>query len=313
MSRTIKNLVFKVAAYIAAFLIVTAPAFAALIDGKIQVGNVRGGVQVIDAEGERRELKAGDILEVFDRVQFITNAKGTASLWLQNGMRIIVRPNSDFIVLSLKISDEVQIPAESFDKLNGEPSNSKVNLWLAYGTVLTETRDLKLPISDLTITSPFVRVKTILPKAPEPRPPAYSFMLEQQDEYAKVASAKGLVHVWPQYEDLGPEVDVPQDKTAVFRRKRPVAWEGIDENLLRELSTTDSQVDYPIPLVPSNPNGNDPNDPLDPNNNIEDPIDVTVIDPGGEIGGDGETPDEPRRPDKVEPDYSGERKVGYSR
>ncbi|MDR3228319.1 MAG: hypothetical protein LBT53_02740 [Puniceicoccales bacterium] len=261
-----KNSLIKVFTTLVLSALTTASLGAAMTDGRVHVGKVRGQVDIVDAAGERRALRKNETLRTVDRLQFVTGdkEKTDVSLWCQNGLRFVVEKATDFSLVSFQISASPALAQKDFHTVAAEPTHSKINTWLAFGRVLAEVRNLKMPLSEIKVTTPYIVLRVT--QVPPPAPPAIysSFVVEQGDDYAKVSCLKGAVSVVPQYKDLGKEVLIRAGDVVTFRRWTNQKNERAQFSDYQRLLTSDNVVEIseqPIAIVPFNPeNRHDRND-----------------------------------------------------
>jgi len=126
-------------------------ASAALQNGKVQVGVVKGTAALIDPQAKTTPLSKGIVFQEGYKVE--TSAESTAELILSNGSTLIVNPDTSLEVRTFK-----QVPSElivegQYQKLDKEPSPSVTEILVFHGKVIGEVRKLN-PQSSYTIKTP---------------------------------------------------------------------------------------------------------------------------------------------------------------
>jgi hypothetical protein len=126
-------------------------ASAALQNGKVEVGVVKGTASLIDPQAKTTALSKGIVFQEGYKVE--TSAESTAELILSNGSTLIVNPDTSLEVRTFK-----QVPSEliiegQYQKLDKEPSPSVTEILVHHGKVIGEVRKLN-PQSSYTIKTP---------------------------------------------------------------------------------------------------------------------------------------------------------------
>jgi hypothetical protein len=126
-------------------------AFAALTNGKLQVGLVKDEAYLYDKQGKKEPLKTARIFQEGFRVE--TTPQNTVELILSNGSTLIVSPDTLLEVKTFRqvVSDRI-IDGE-YQKLDKEPSPSITEIEVIRGKVIGEVRKLN-PQSSYTIKTP---------------------------------------------------------------------------------------------------------------------------------------------------------------
>lgn len=136
---------------VAALALLPTLAFAALQNGKVQVGLVQGTATLFDPAAKQSSLASGLVFEQGYRVE--TSAKSTAELILSNGSTLIVNPDSLVEVRTFRQVISEMIVAGEYQKLEKEPSPSVTEIVVTRGKVIGEVRKLN-PQSSYTIKTP---------------------------------------------------------------------------------------------------------------------------------------------------------------
>jgi hypothetical protein len=138
---------------VALILIALFPALvsAALQNGKVEVGLVKGTATLIDPQAAKKALASGLVFQEGYTVE--TNLQSTAELILSNGSTLIVSPNTLLEVRTFKQVSSSLIIEGSYQKLDREPSPSVTEIEVKRGKVLGEVRKLN-PMSSYTIKTP---------------------------------------------------------------------------------------------------------------------------------------------------------------
>ena len=126
-------------------------ASAALQNGKVEVGLVKGTASLIDPQTVKKPLASGLVFQEGYTVE--TNLESTAELILSNGSTLIVSPNTLLEVRTFKQVASSLIIEGSYQKLDKEPSPSVTEIQVKRGKVLGEVRKLN-PMSSYTIKTP---------------------------------------------------------------------------------------------------------------------------------------------------------------
>ena len=126
-------------------------ASAALQNGKVEVGLVKGTATLIDPQAAKKALASGLVFQEGYTVE--TNLESTAELILSNGSTLIVSPNTLLEVRTFKQVSSSLIIEGSYQKLDKEPSPSVTEIEVKRGKVLGEVRKLN-PMSSYTIKTP---------------------------------------------------------------------------------------------------------------------------------------------------------------
>ena len=126
-------------------------ALAALQNGKVEVGLVKGTATLIDPQAAKKALASGLVFQEGYTVE--TNLESTAELILSNGSTLIVSPNTLLEVRTFKQVSSSLIIEGSYQKLDKEPSPSVTEIEVKRGKVLGEVRKLN-PMSSYTIKTP---------------------------------------------------------------------------------------------------------------------------------------------------------------
>jgi len=124
---------------------------AALQNGKVEVGLVKGTATLIDPQAAKKALASGLVFQEGYTVE--TNLQSTAELILSNGSTLIVSPNTLLEVRTFKQVSSSLIIEGSYQKLDREPSPSVTEIEVKRGKVLGEVRKLN-PMSSYTIKTP---------------------------------------------------------------------------------------------------------------------------------------------------------------
>ncbi|MCX6917904.1 MAG: FecR domain-containing protein [Verrucomicrobia bacterium] len=126
-------------------------ASAALQNGKVQVGMVKGTATLFDPASQQSALASGRVFEQGYRVE--TSASSTAELILSNGSTLIINPESLVEVRTFRqVVSELIIDGE-YQKLDKEPSPSVTEIVVTRGKVIGEVRKLN-PQSSYVIKTP---------------------------------------------------------------------------------------------------------------------------------------------------------------
>jgi len=126
-------------------------ASAALQNGKVQVGMVKGTATLFDPASKQSALASGRVFEQGYRVE--TSASSTAELILSNGSTLIVNPESLVEVRTFRqVVSELIVDGE-YQKLDKEPSPSVTEIVVTRGKVIGEVRKLN-PQSSYVIKTP---------------------------------------------------------------------------------------------------------------------------------------------------------------
>ena len=126
-------------------------ASAALQNGKVQVGMLKGTATLFDPASKQSPLAAGRVFEQGYRVE--TSASSTAELILSNGSTLIINPDSLVEVrIFRQVVSELIIDGE-YQKLDKEPSPSVTEIVVTRGKVIGEVRKLN-PQSSYVIKTP---------------------------------------------------------------------------------------------------------------------------------------------------------------
>lgn len=136
---------------LAVLALLPAVASAALQNGKVQVGMVKGTATLFDPASKQTALSSGRVFEQGYRVE--TSASSTAELILSNGSTLIVNPESLVEVRTFRqVVSELIIDGE-YQKLEKEPSPSVTEIIVTRGKVIGEVRKLN-PQSSYVIKTP---------------------------------------------------------------------------------------------------------------------------------------------------------------
>jgi len=126
-------------------------AFAALTNGKLQVGIVKDEAYLYDKQGKKEPLKTARIFQEGFRVE--TTPKNTVELILSNGSTLIVSPDTLLEVKTFRQVVSDRIVEGEYQKLDKEPSPSITEIEVIRGKVIGEVRKLN-PQSSYTIKTP---------------------------------------------------------------------------------------------------------------------------------------------------------------
>jgi len=126
-------------------------AFAALTNGKLQVGIVKDEAYLYDKQGKKELLKSARIFQEGFRVE--TTPKNTVELILSNGSTLIVSPDTLLEVKTFRQVVSDRIVEGEYQKLDKEPSPSITEIEVIRGKVVGEVRKLN-PQSSYTIKTP---------------------------------------------------------------------------------------------------------------------------------------------------------------
>lgn len=126
-------------------------AFAALTNGKVQVGLVKDEAYLYDAQGKKEPLKSARVFQEGFRVE--TTPKNTVELILSNGSTLIVSPDTLLEVKTFRQVVSTLIVDGEYQKLDKEPSPSITEIEVIRGKVIGEVRKLN-PQSSYTIKTP---------------------------------------------------------------------------------------------------------------------------------------------------------------
>jgi hypothetical protein len=136
---------------LAVLALLPAVASAALQNGKVQVGMVKGTATLFDPAAKQTALASGRVFEQGYRVE--TSASSTAELILSNGSTLIVNPESLVEVRTFRqVVSELIVDGE-YQKLEKEPSPSVTEIVVTRGKVIGEVRKLN-PQSSYVIKTP---------------------------------------------------------------------------------------------------------------------------------------------------------------
>jgi hypothetical protein len=136
---------------LALLALLPAVASAALQNGKVQVGMVKGTATLFDPAAKQTALASGRVFEQGYRVE--TSASSTAELILSNGSTLIVNPDSLVEVRTFRqVVSELIVDGE-YQKLDKEPSPSVTEIVVTRGKVIGEVRKLN-PQSSYVIKTP---------------------------------------------------------------------------------------------------------------------------------------------------------------
>ena len=124
---------------------------AALQNGKVEVGLVKGTATLIDPKAAKKALASGLVFQEGYTVE--TNLESTTELILSNGSTLIVSPNTLLEIRTFKQVASNLIIEGSYQKLDKEPSPSVTEIEVKRGKVLGEVRKLN-PMSSYTIKTP---------------------------------------------------------------------------------------------------------------------------------------------------------------
>ncbi|MCX6921045.1 MAG: FecR domain-containing protein [Verrucomicrobia bacterium] len=124
---------------------------AALQNGKVEVGLVKGTATLIDPKAAKKALASGLVFQEGYTVE--TNLESTTELILSNGSTLIVSPNTLLEIRTFKQVASSLIIEGSYQKLDKEPSPSVTEIEVKRGKVLGEVRKLN-PMSSYTIKTP---------------------------------------------------------------------------------------------------------------------------------------------------------------
>ena len=125
--------------------------FAALTNGKVQVGIVKDEAYLYDAQGKKEPLKSARVFQEGFRVE--TTPKNTVELILSNGSTLIVSPDTLLEVKTFRQVVSTLIVDGEYQKLDKEPSPSITEIEVIRGKVIGEVRKLN-PQSSYTIKTP---------------------------------------------------------------------------------------------------------------------------------------------------------------
>lgn len=136
---------------LAALALLPVVASAALQNGKVQVGMVKGTATLFDPASQQTALALGRVFEQGYRVE--TSASSTAELILSNGSTLIINPETLVEVRTFRqVVSELIIDGE-YQKLDKEPSPSVTEIIVTRGKVIGEVRKLN-PQSSYVIKTP---------------------------------------------------------------------------------------------------------------------------------------------------------------
>ncbi len=136
---------------LAILALLPAVASAALQNGKVQVGMLKGNATLLDPAAKQSALVSGRVFEQGYRVE--TAAASTAELILSNGSTLIVNPDSLVEVRTFRqVVSELIVDGE-YQKLEKEPSPSVTEIVVTRGKVIGEVRKLN-PQSSYVIKTP---------------------------------------------------------------------------------------------------------------------------------------------------------------
>jgi hypothetical protein len=136
---------------LAALALLPVVASAALQNGKVQVGMVKGTATLFDPAAQQTALASGRVFEQGYRVE--TSALSTAELILSNGSTLIINPDSLVEVRTFRqVVSDLIIDGE-YQKLDKEPSPSVTEIVVTRGKVIGEVRKLN-PQSSYVIKTP---------------------------------------------------------------------------------------------------------------------------------------------------------------
>jgi len=118
------------------------PAFAsaALQNGLIEVGKVKGNVTVVGANKQKSALVSGTVLK--EGVTVATAAASSAELVFSNGSTIMMDPNTSLEVRTFRQVASDAVVAGGYQKLEREPSPSVVEVEVQRGKITGEVRKL---------------------------------------------------------------------------------------------------------------------------------------------------------------------------
>lgn len=125
--------------------------FAALTNGKLQVGVVKDEAYLYDKQGKKEPLKTARVFQEGFRVE--TTPKNTVELILSNGSTLIVSPDTLLEVKTFRQVVSERIVDGEYQKLEKEPSPSITEIEVIRGKVIGEVRKLN-PQSSYTIKTP---------------------------------------------------------------------------------------------------------------------------------------------------------------
>lgn len=125
--------------------------FAALTNGKLQVGIVKDEAYLYDKQGKKEPLRTARIFQEGFRVE--TTPKNTVELILSNGSTLIVSPDTLLEVKTFRQVVSDRIVEGEYQKLDKEPSPSITEIEVIRGKVIGEVRKLN-PQSSYTIKTP---------------------------------------------------------------------------------------------------------------------------------------------------------------
>ena len=178
-----------------------------LVPGKLEVTHVRGGqVRVFDPVLGNSMLKRGMVLRPGAVVT--TDGKAFAHMWLNNGTHIVLLPSSELAIFKSEIAPGAKVPAKDFAKIAGEPTHSSTQLNLSYGSLIVEARKLNVPATTFRVITPFAEASVR----------GTVFLVEQGEDYARIATVSGRVAAAPLLADLGDKLTVDEGKSVVYRR-----------------------------------------------------------------------------------------------
>jgi len=261
---------------LAAFSAGTAAAFAAAENGQIYVTKVTPPLEVVKPDGETDELEAKAVLG--EDTVITTGGQGKASMWFANGAHLVVQRQTEVAITKFRVSvDKTKPPFApvAFSSLSAEPTNSVTQLRLTQGKIVIEARKLSLPVTDFRVSAPFLVLNV------RESDKGAAFLVEQTDEYAKVAVAKGTVFVKPLL-NLGSETFVKEKQMVIYYlRKKPYVDNNWD---YRKDPDFADDVDKPDP--PEYPDSPRPPGTADPDQRVDPPVVTPVpVDPKSKVNG----------------------------
>ncbi len=124
---------------------------AALQNGKVEVGVVKGTASLTDPQAKKTPLAKGIVFEEGYRVD--TDTESSAELILSNGSTLIVSPDTSLEVRTFRQVPSSLIIEGQYQKLDKEPSPSVTDILVYHGKVIGEARKLN-PQSSYTIKTP---------------------------------------------------------------------------------------------------------------------------------------------------------------
>ncbi len=171
---------------ILALVFVSGFAFAAA-PGKIQVGAADGTVVVATADGAKKQLVVGDVLQ--ENTTVSTSSESNAKIVLGNGTVILLEPNTTIDVSQFQQNDPSAVEGQDFASFSAEPeatSGSRTTISLVKGKAAFKVAKL-LPSSKLSVKT---RVGYIHVKGT-------TFTVSDDGSYVVTSVAEGEVSIAP--------------------------------------------------------------------------------------------------------------------